>query len=157
MTDTTPTTPHRAAPKHWVQCKETAGRWDDATAFHCLLELRDRLAAAEQRINELEAGATCPHVVSSDEGTSYCGLAEQVAQQEQQPDNNPNTTGKSDSPYRSLVALTADVLAEYDMTLPAAPTVAARAAIRAVAEWMRSQDLSTGDYWAGRLEQEAER
>lgn len=33
----------------------------------------------------------------------------------------------------------------------------AHAAIREVAVWMRSQDLSTGDYWAGRLEQEAER
>jgi hypothetical protein len=33
----------------------------------------------------------------------------------------------------------------------------ARAAIREVAAWLRSQDLSTGDYWAGRLEQEAGR
>lgn len=31
----------------------------------------------------------------------------------------------------------------------------ARAVIREVAAWLRSQDLSTGDYWAGRLEQEA--
>ena len=27
----------------------------------------------------LEAGSTCPHIRSSDEGTSYCGLAEQQA------------------------------------------------------------------------------
>ena len=32
-----------------------------------------------QRIEALEAGATCPHIVTSDEGTSYCGLAEQQA------------------------------------------------------------------------------
>ena len=27
------------------------------------------------RIERLETGATCPHIVSSDEGTSYCDLA----------------------------------------------------------------------------------
>jgi hypothetical protein len=48
------TTPHKATPKQWRDCEETAARWDDATAFHCLLELRDRLAAAEQRIQQLE-------------------------------------------------------------------------------------------------------
>jgi hypothetical protein len=33
----------------------------------------------------------------------------------------------------------------------------AHAAIREVAAWLRSQGLSTGDYWAERLEQEADR
>jgi hypothetical protein len=28
------------------------------------------------RVEALEADATCPHIVSSDEGTSYCALAE---------------------------------------------------------------------------------
>jgi len=66
----------------------------------CILELRARVEALEgryattmaaliqaqherkdhlQRIEALEVSATCPHIVSSDEGTSYCGLAEQQA------------------------------------------------------------------------------
>ena len=68
----TNTTSHRATPEHWAQCKDSAGRWDDASVFHCLLELRARVEA-------LEKGATCPHVVTGDEGTSYCGLAESAA------------------------------------------------------------------------------
>jgi hypothetical protein len=35
-----------------------------------------------QRVEALEDGATCPHVRSSDEGTSYCSLAESVAAQQ---------------------------------------------------------------------------
>ena len=31
------------------------------------------------RVEALEAGATCPHIVSTDEGTSYCDLAQQTA------------------------------------------------------------------------------
>jgi hypothetical protein len=34
--------------------------------------------AIVRRVEALEAGATCPHIVSSDEGTSYCRLAEQT-------------------------------------------------------------------------------
>ena len=69
-------TPYRATPEQWESLEN-----DDSTFAYeaCILELRDRLAAAEQRICELEAGATCPHVRSSDEGTSYCALAEQQA------------------------------------------------------------------------------
>lgn len=69
------TTPHKATPEQW--------RWVSEDA--CLIELRDRLAAAEQRISELEqrpipgsvelataAQATCPHIPAS-------GLVERVA------------------------------------------------------------------------------
>ena len=48
-------TPHRATPKHWADAEQWAAHWDDATAFHCLLELRSRLTAAEQRISELDS------------------------------------------------------------------------------------------------------
>ena len=73
MTDTTP---HRATLEQWAQ---TEGKSPNSNAglmwslACCVIELRTRLEA-------LEAGATCPHVVTSDEGTSYCGLAESVQQ-----------------------------------------------------------------------------
>ncbi len=60
-------TPHRATPEQWNDLGAFAS---DTRA--CVLELRSRIEA-------LEAGATCPHIVSSDEGTSYCRLAEQNA------------------------------------------------------------------------------
>ena len=47
-------TPHKATPEQW----ETVERFVEECGYDaCLLELRDRLAAAEQRINELEAAA----------------------------------------------------------------------------------------------------
>jgi hypothetical protein len=63
------TKPHRATPEQWADQE----RWaHDNADSSCLLELRARIEA-------LEDGATCPHVRSSDEGTSYCALAEAVA------------------------------------------------------------------------------
>jgi hypothetical protein len=43
--------------------------------IHCIATRAAQWGADQ----ELEAGATCPHVRSSDEGTSYCALAEAVA------------------------------------------------------------------------------
>jgi len=60
-------TPHRATPDQWNDLGAFAS---DTRA--CVLELRARIEA-------LEDGATCPHIVSSDEGTSYCRLAQQNA------------------------------------------------------------------------------
>jgi len=87
-------TPHRATPDQWrIINGYGAGSWISST----ILELRARIEALvfeveslsaanlsfnseiEARIESLEAGATCPHIVSSDEGTSYCRLAEQNA------------------------------------------------------------------------------
>jgi hypothetical protein len=62
------TRPHRSTPEHWVTVERYAQQV--SSTDDCLLELRARVEA-------LEAGATCPHVVTSDEGTSYCRLAEQ--------------------------------------------------------------------------------
>ena len=61
-------TPHRATPFHWSEMDRT----NFNSAPSCILELRARIEA-------LESGATCPHVATSDEGTSYCRLAEQQA------------------------------------------------------------------------------
>ena len=56
----------------WTRIEELAAS-DRSPNAVALLELR-------ARVERLEAGATCPHVVTSDEGTSYCGLAESVQQ-----------------------------------------------------------------------------
>jgi hypothetical protein len=117
---------HRATPEQWAKCEEDARLWSGA--FNCILELRARIEALEQRLTppmaeaaadpapasepppqiassqELyqiwdsstnvssalravydlghqhgAAQAVCPHIVSTDEGTSYCRLAEQGA------------------------------------------------------------------------------
>jgi|Laugresu1bdmlbsd_1035121.scaffolds.fasta_scaffold00899_4 hypothetical protein len=128
MTDTTP---HRATPDQWAD----------------ILELRARIEA-------LEAGATCPHIVTGDEGTSYCRLAEQQAA----PPPEPTPTG-------SMVVRVGRAIANADEECLAdswAPE--ARAAIRAMAAAARSRDLGgqsvpfmSWDGVAQWLEQEAER
>jgi hypothetical protein len=102
MTDTKP---HRATPEQWADVESWAA--EGMRGYANIVELRARieklegsyetmrLAALEwgkdvdklmrwsdqhlQRIEALGAGATCPHIRSSDEGTGYCGLAEQMA------------------------------------------------------------------------------
>lgn len=46
--------PHRATPEQWVQIERFV---EECSYDSCLLELRDRLAAAEQRISELEGNS----------------------------------------------------------------------------------------------------
>ena len=60
----------RLAALEWGKDVENLQRWSDQ---HLL------------RIERLEADATCPHIVSSDEGTSYCALAEQTAAAQPEP------------------------------------------------------------------------
>jgi len=60
----------RLATLEWGKDVENLQRWSDQ---HLL------------RIERLEAGATCPHIVSSDEGTSYCDLALQTAAAQPEP------------------------------------------------------------------------
>ena len=60
---------HQAGPKQWAALREfVKDNYDEGYAA-CILELRARVEA-------LEGNATCPHVVTSDEGTSHCRLAE---------------------------------------------------------------------------------
>ena len=136
MTDATP---HRATLDQW----DNAAIWaaDGLASYSCILELRSRLEA-------LEAGATCPHIVSSDEGTSYCGLAEQMAAASS-PDHVRDATEMVSA--GSLVERVGRAISldAWD------GTAEARAAIREVAAWMRENEC---DYNAVRwLEQEAER
>ena len=60
----------RLATLEWGKDVENLQRWSDQ---HLL------------RIERLETGATCPHIVSSDEGTSYCDLALQTAAAQPEP------------------------------------------------------------------------
>lgn len=203
--------------------------------YACILELRARVEALEgsyetmrlaalewgkdvdklmrwsdqhlHRIMALEAGATCPHIVSSDEGTSYCGLAEQQAAAappepapagslggplppgvtwwggrkgveqftepapaEQRADAKESSAselapGEQQSdhwfphvrkmpPAGSLVEKVHVAMAN---TLFPQGTDEARAAIRAVEEWMREHHADGDPVAATALEQEAER
>ena len=68
--------PQHATPADWawLEGNSTVDRRDAAWSRG--------LITVRARIEALEAGATCPHIITSDEGTSYCGLAEQVAAME---------------------------------------------------------------------------
>ena len=112
----------------------------------------------------LEAGATCPHIVSSDEGTSYCGLAEQqaaAAPPEPAPAGSlggplpPGVTwwgGREGveqftepAPAGSLVEILSRIISGFDPTDDSDPF--ARAVLRAVAEWFRRGDAGAGSAW----------
>lgn len=114
------TTPHKATPEQWAWQEEWAREPHADHDASCILELRDRLAA-------LEAGATCPHIISSDEGTSYCQLAEQGS----------SSAGSAGSPAPADPRIS--LVATVDQAMFDARTEtmheAARAAILAVAEW----------------------
>jgi hypothetical protein len=73
VTDPQPSA-YRATADDWLNA-ETMAAHDSGNGYYalrCILELRARVEA-------LEAFASCPHIRSSDEGTSYCALAEQTA------------------------------------------------------------------------------
>ena len=142
MTDTTQ---HRATEGQWALLT--------ATSHGCLSSAILELLA---RVEALEKGATCPHVVTGDEGTSYCRLAEQQAAKPAPPEP---------APARSLVVRVDQAMAMAcdDASDPHwAPE--ARAAIRAVAAAARLLHALNGPSvvvtWEGVaqwLEQEAER
>ena len=133
-------TPQRATPSDWawLEGNSTVDRCDAAWS-RGLIELRARVEA-------LEAGATCPHIITSDEGTSYCGLAEQVAAKE------------SAAPAASsLVERVAIALAESDHPHQLWHDDA-RGAIREVAAWLRDRyQWAWVAQMAQTLEQEADR
>ncbi len=175
------TTPHKATPEQWDRMEAWRGNGD--TFADCTLELRDRIAALEQRpiagsvelaadhfrdaqkmvatddalqrryaqavTDAIQRGATndelsvagrrtiydlgrqhatCPHIVTSDEGTSYCRLAEQAV------NSSAGLTG-SPAPAGGLVMAVHNAIAT---AMGHGPTEA-RAAILAVAAWLGSQ------------------
>ena len=116
-----------------VEALEVDANEDSASTHFCFDSIFKRLEA-------LEAGAVCPHVVTSDEGTSYCGLAEQQAA----------ASAQEPAPVGSLVEAVAIACAK-----PCNETWddQARAAIRAVAEWLRGVSWPNA---ASALEKEVE-
>ena len=135
---------HRATPSDWFQV-EQAARFGERPDYNCILELRARVEA-------LEDGATCPHIVSSDEGTSYCGLAEQGA---------APVTPMDELRAASAEARPGGLVERVGRAIDAAPYDEdlhqwdeARAAIRAVASWLRTGLLM---HAADLLEMEADR
>ena len=121
-----------------------------------LLELRARVEA-------LEAGATCPHIVTSDEGTSYCGLAEAIANMQQQDEDadramelasaaNSKSTCKKRQIRNSLVERVAVSIAD-DCDVDVWHDIAC-AAIKAIVAELRDHGSPTVADW---LEQEAKR
>lgn len=114
MTDTTP---HRATPAQWADVESWAA--EGLSCYSSILELRSRLEA-------LEAGATCPHVVTGAEGTSYCALAEQQAAAPSGP-----------APAESLVEVVRQAILRHGDGLTYSDE--ARAAIRTVAEWINNR------------------
>jgi hypothetical protein len=116
------TNQHRATPELWA----TAERWgqNSMDMANCILELRARVEA-------LEAGATCPHIATSDEGTSYCRLAKQT---QDKLDRLIELDRAKPAPAGSLVERVA-ARVEYGIDANQDPEGIARAAIRQVAAW----------------------
>ena len=112
-------TPHRATPDQWNDLGAFAS---DTRA--CVLELRARIEA-------LEAGATCPHIVSSNEGTSYCRLAQQS---QDKLDRLIELDRAKPAPADSLMKRVA-ARVKYGIDANQDPEVIACAAIRQVAAW----------------------
>jgi hypothetical protein len=103
---------HKATPEQWARLERWTSEVDGTCS--CIIELRDRVAALEEppqpeptvcsAINALadrlaalesapklqqqdeDADRACPHIVTSDEGTSYCKLAEQTTAANHFPD-----------------------------------------------------------------------
>lgn len=145
----TGTTPHHAKPFHWSEIDRT--KFNSASS--CILELRARIEA-------LEAGATCPHIVSSDEGTSYCALAEasaRIGQSDVPADTSAPTNSKPSSNSSQIRSSLVEAVRQAILMHGDGLTFSdeARAAIRAVAEWLRVQRGWEYGSWA--LEQEAGR
>lgn len=136
---------HRLTPEQWESIERYA---DDNTYDACFLELRARIEA-------LEASAACPHVRSSDEGTSYCALAEAVAAQqspvftadEVAPIRAPITrdrdqTSAAAQPADSLLDRVAKAIYDAPNNHDGCWRSEARAALREVAAWLRSELIS---------------
>jgi hypothetical protein len=138
---------HRATPEQWANMEEYRDDGYDDGYASCILELHDRIAA-------LEAGQTCPHIVSSDEGTSYCALAEQTANQFRDAAEMVAPSAPADS----LVVRVAKEIAEQSLR-EGDPSWAylrpeARAAIREVAAWLDTKGQHGCSLW---MREEAER
>jgi hypothetical protein len=134
---------YRATPKQWAFLEELADRSSDAESA-CIRELRARIQALEAA----QQPTACPHIVSSDEGTSYCRLAEQT---QDKLDRLIELDRAEPAPAGSLVERVWDAI---DRVHGRGDEAEAHAAIRLIAGELRAQCFVHAADW---LEQEADR
>lgn len=159
---------HKATPEQWQLQEDWAE--SDVTDSACLLELRDRLAAAEQRIQELiSANEALRNRLSVLEE----GYDEQAARLEAVETGKPcRLEGRANHPAKPNSSPTAEDssavnpppaggLVEMVVAAMGQPTLHtfdhfARAAILACADWLqqRSNTIDNGSGWAERLREE---
>ena len=121
------TNQHRATPEQWKDVEEFLSTLPYPSTASCLLELRDRLAAAEQRISELEQ-------------RPIPGSVELAA------DHSVDAS--------KMVAPTTGLVKRVQQIIGHAFPDDARSAILVVAEWLDQRAL---DYSAGFLREEVQR
>ena len=122
----------RDAPEMVATDDELYEPWDRAKSVEAGLR-----AVYNLGLSHGAAQATCPHIISSDDGTSYCGLAEQGASS-QPTSNEPQT--RSSASAGGLVEQVAIVIGDGDQ--PAHYwEEEARAAILACAAWLDREGL----------------
>ena len=95
------------------------------------MNINQEIAELRVRVKALETGATCPHIVSSDEGTSYCDLALQTA-------TSQPALAAALAPAGGLVERVAGAIGQE-----LSPAAEARAAIREVAAYMQENYADT--------------
>lgn len=97
------------------------------------------------------AQATCPHVRTSDEGTSYCALAEKTASQPRQEEE----AAPSPAPAGGLVERMRSALGMREFLSDAELS----SMIHVVADWLQlhSGIIANGSQWAEMLRKEADR
>jgi hypothetical protein len=136
---------HRVTPEEWESIELHA---EDNLYDACLLLIHARIEA-------LEAGATCPHVRSSDEGTSYCALAEAVAApqpplftaEEVARIVAPTVKESLTDPSGPLVERVADAIAAQATSAGIVNDRPARAAILEVAAWLDQRGQHGCSLW----------
>ena len=175
-------TPHRATEKQWASVIYWSAKDEGGSA--CILELRDRLTAAEQRISELQTArntetdwqmerdgrlkATEERLAALEASTDaaftqlaarveaiegLCALAEETANSK--PTSNFSQI-RSSTEGDSLVERVGAAIGKPGVPYPFWHD--ARAAIRAVAAWLRTEtDITHGPRAAEWLEQEVQR
>ena len=140
-------TPHKATAEQWAQIEGYAATDMNDDYASCLLDLRARVEALEA-----VQTAACPHVVSSDEGTSYCRLAEQSQDKLDRLIEMDRMVTASSLVERVAMAIHPDRCADPNLYLHEA-----RAAIREVAAWLRDRGGYPWAWVAQILEKEADR
>lgn len=148
------TTPHRATPEQWAEQKMWVRHAADSS---CILELRDRLEALEA-LYETMRQATLDWGKDVDNHGRWIDdhLKRIMALEAGQQPNYPEIPDSSPAPADSLVERVATAIDPID----GAPLYLdeARAAIRGVAAWLRSEYPRREGYgtdWANLIEEEA--